>query len=113
MDQEMESGNPFTTVLQELSLIPEVLVDHVLHFFDGVKRGKRLRSSNSLAGMFYQVLEYLYLLLETVLEYANLLRKAVNELCLGLEPWQVAAYTFGATCLILWLHSFFQADKRM
>ncbi len=49
---------------------------------------------------------------DALIEYGNMARTEVNNLCFGLEPWQVMAYTFAATTVALWLLQFLESDKR-
>lgn len=42
----------------------------------------------------------------------NGVRKFFNDLCAGQEPWQVAAYTFAATCLSFYVWSVLHGDER-
>ena len=43
---------------------------------------------------------------EVVLLYADQARGKVNDLCSGLEAWQVMAYSVGVTLLLVWLYNF-------
>ncbi|XP_071479560.1 sphingosine-1-phosphate lyase 1-like [Diadema antillarum] len=44
--------------------------------------------------------------MEVVLLYLDQARHQVNELCSGLEAWQVIAYSIGITLILTWLYSF-------
>ncbi|XP_790556.2 sphingosine-1-phosphate lyase 1 [Strongylocentrotus purpuratus] len=43
---------------------------------------------------------------EIALLYADETRRKVNELCSGLEAWQIIAYSVGVTLLLNWLYNF-------
>ncbi len=44
--------------------------------------------------------------------YLEILRVHINESCRGLESWQVIAFTFGVTMVLMWTWSFlFKPDK--
>lgn len=62
--------------------------------------------------IFDVLLDYTSRAWELLINYSNQTRVFINEACVGLEPWQVAAYTFGTTCVAVWIHSLLRSDQR-
>ena len=58
------------------------------------------------------MLPYVKPYMEIVAPYLEEARIHTNQMCRGLEAWQIIAFTFGATMLLLWIWDFlFKPDQ--
>jgi sphinganine-1-phosphate aldolase len=98
--------------MHELMLLPEVIFDYIALFCERAYHGRfKPGRYMSVSGFIHRLVVTLAWIWETTTAYADWMRVSINDMCFGLEPWQVAAYTFGLTCIILWLHSILRSDQ--
>lgn len=62
--------------------------------------------------VFFQgFMETVQLAVGCVSDCCNGIRKFINDLCIGQEPWQVVAYTFAATCFTFYVWNFVHGEE--